>query len=162
MSRLLMIHCAVRKAKTCVSLQRPVLISRRRPPGWSPLRNISRVDANLLAADPPTTVAPPTTTLPPTTAAVKETSSEEDSTSFQASSAPASDSPFHCPSKPWKVFKMEKAAPTEAAPEEQDGTFSDSDLLAWRSRSQVTLLSFVSLSEESIFICGFSIPAEKC
>lgn len=108
-------------------MQRPAPIDRRRPPGWSPLRNGSRFHVNLAPADPPTTVAPSTTAPPHTSAAAKETSSEEDSTSTNGSSAPLSDSPFNCPSKPWKAFSMKAEAPTAAA---EEGTFSDSDLLA--------------------------------
>ncbi|KAM9848853.1 kininogen-1 [Aulostomus maculatus] len=90
--------------------------SRRRPPGWSPLRNV------LLASPSPTSP----------TKAVKDESSEEDTTA----SGTSGDSPFHCPSKPWKPFKPSKpAAPTKATLELPspnpaiDGAFSDADLL---------------------------------
>ncbi|KAJ7992866.1 hypothetical protein DPEC_G00266500 [Dallia pectoralis] len=77
-------------------------ILRRRPPGWSPLRNFHNF------AD----------VTPPPTASVKEESSEESkerspvavSTAI-ANPAPPSvapnspaESPFHCPTKPWKQF----------------------------------------------------------
>ncbi|XP_070688387.1 kininogen-1 [Pempheris klunzingeri] len=104
------------------------LYTRRRPPGWSPLRNI-------LFEDP---------SAAPSTASPKEESSEEDTTASKPSASPdeassAPDSPFHCPSKPWKPFNPAPsampAAPTQVATQEispqpsVDGAFSDSDLL---------------------------------
>ncbi|XP_078114239.1 kininogen-1 [Sander vitreus] len=96
--------------------------TRRRPPGWSPLRSIL-YDAS-----------------------AKEESSEEDTTvskpsiSPDVAAEPVIDSPFYCPSKPWKPFNEANpampAAPTKAATEEAttlpsaDWTFSDSDLAA--------------------------------
>lgn len=93
--------------------------TRRRPPGWSPLRNFTRPDVGQAPTNAPITTALPNTAAP------AEASVEEDS------AAPASDRPFHCPSKPWKVFKVEAAAPTQQpAASEEEGTFSDADLLA--------------------------------
>ncbi|XP_034439487.1 kininogen-1 isoform X2 [Hippoglossus hippoglossus] len=107
----------------------PMLFTRRRPTGWSPLRNI------LLAV----------TSSSPTIAPPKEDSSEEDVTALQPTdmpvipAEPVSDSPFHCPSKPWKTFQPVQlsatGAPTEATPEESspqpsENGFSDADLLA--------------------------------
>lgn len=114
-------------------------ITRRRPPGWSPLRNI-------LYDVPSPSQSPTPTTTPPTKASAKEESSEEDTTvskpsiSPDVAAEPVIDSPFYCPSKPWKSFNPADlalpAAPTMAAPEEAatlpspDGTFRDSDLAA--------------------------------
>ncbi|KAF1385381.1 hypothetical protein PFLUV_G00107160 [Perca fluviatilis] len=114
-------------------------ITRRRPPGWSPLRNI-------LYDVPSPSQSPTPTTTPPTKASAKEESSEEDTTvskpsiSPDVAAEPVIDSPFYCPSKPWKPFNPADlalpAAPTMAAPEEAatlpspDGTFRDSDLAA--------------------------------
>ncbi|XP_035509095.1 kininogen-1 [Morone saxatilis] len=111
----------------------PETFIRRRPPGWSPLRN--------LLYD----VAATTTTSTPTKATAKEQSSEEDSTTTKASASPdvaadaVNDSPFHCPSKPWKPFNPNRldtpAAPTMATVEaaspqpSADVGFSDADLL---------------------------------
>ncbi len=115
---------------------------RRRPPGWSPLRNF-------LFEVPPTpslpTIAKPTASssaASPSKASAKEESSEEDTTAAKTSGSAdvvvsaADDSPFHCPSKPWKPFNpvdVVALAPTEAAAEASpkpvaDGTFSDADL----------------------------------
>ncbi|XP_042370187.1 kininogen-1 isoform X2 [Plectropomus leopardus] len=99
----------------------PSLFTRRRPPGWSPLRNF--LFDRLPATPTPTKAAE---------------SSEEDTTAPKQSTPPdvaaeaANDSPFHCPSKPWKAFNQQ-APPTQAEdatpqpPEE--GTFSDLDML---------------------------------
>lgn len=110
-----------------------VLFTRRRPPGWSPLRN-------LLFDVPPTAV--------PSKASAKEESSEEDSTALKPSAAPdaasatdtVNDNPFHCPSKPWKPFSPVlpaiPAPPTKAAAEatapqpSADAAFSDTDMLS--------------------------------
>ncbi|XP_026179370.1 kininogen-1 [Mastacembelus armatus] len=113
----------------------PSLFTRRRPPGWSPLRNFQY------------------TSLAPSTAPVKE-SSEEDGTVPKSSPEVASASraadtvnnnPFHCPSKPWKPFHPVSpavtAAPTKATTavpspkptqhqQDGDGAFSNADLLA--------------------------------
>ncbi|XP_031138162.1 kininogen-1 isoform X1 [Sander lucioperca] len=114
-------------------------ITRRRPPGWSPLRNF------LYDVQSPAQ-SPSPTTLPLTKASAKEESSEEDTTvskpsiSPDVAAEPVIDSPFYCPSKPWKPFNEANpampAAPTKAATEEAatlpsaDWTFSDSDLAA--------------------------------
>lgn len=110
----------------------PTVFTKRRPPGWTPLRNI------LYDEHPSSTPS----SLSPTKASAKEESSEEDTTASKPSMSPdvaaeaANDSPFHCPSKPWKAFNpVHPAAPTKAATEEAtiqpsaDGTFSDTDLL---------------------------------
>ncbi|XP_062280776.1 kininogen-1 [Scomber scombrus] len=110
----------------------PAVLTRRRPPGWSPLRNF-------LFDTVPSPSSPP---LPsPSKAPAKEESSEEDTTGSKQAGSPdaaAKDNPFHCPSKPWKPFKLDHtgapAAPTKAllelAPAEPSpGTFSDTDLL---------------------------------
>ncbi|MEQ2158809.1 hypothetical protein GOODEAATRI_016093, partial [Goodea atripinnis] len=92
---------------------------RRRPPGWSPLRNL--VPA-------------------PSPAPAKEESSEEDTTSSKPSASPSvNNHPFHCPSNPWKQFKRVQpqmpAAPTDAkaVPSPKplvEGALSDTDLLS--------------------------------
>lgn len=90
----------------------PELFTRRRPPGWSPLRNI--VDK----AEVPTTETP-FISLEPASAPEpkpKEDSSEEDSSKVV-------EDPFHCPSKPWKEFSPPQ--PTAADP----GALRDLDLL---------------------------------
>ncbi|XP_061594608.1 kininogen-1 [Cololabis saira] len=99
----------------------PTVFSRRRPPGWSPLRNF--------LYRPPST-ASPTPSTPPSQApskATKEESSEEDLATSKKSA-----SPTHCPSKPWKPFKPVDAAlgaaPT-VADSPQPSAFSDKDLL---------------------------------
>ncbi|XP_047230261.1 kininogen-1 [Girardinichthys multiradiatus] len=94
-------------------------VIRRRPPGWSPLRNL--VPA-------------------PSTAPAKEQSSEEDTTSSKPSASPSMNNhPFHCPSNPWKQFKRVQpqmpAAPTDAravpSPKPSvEGALSDTDLLS--------------------------------
>ncbi|KAM9358416.1 kininogen-1 [Symphorus nematophorus] len=105
----------------------PMLFTRRRPPGWSPLRNL--LDAVV--------------TKPPTPATTKDESSEEDTTASKPSASPdvaaadaVTDSPFHCPSEPWKAFNpVSTAAPTEATAEAAspqpsvEGALSDLDLL---------------------------------
>ncbi|XP_059198047.1 kininogen-1 [Centropristis striata] len=110
----------------------PMMFTRRRPPGWSPLRNF------LYSVRPSSPApAPSTTSGSPTKASAKEESSEEDTKASKPSTLPeaANDSPFHCPSKPWKPFNPLPAAPTMAAKEEAsppppvEGGFSDKDLL---------------------------------
>ncbi|XP_023284564.1 kininogen-1-like isoform X2 [Seriola lalandi dorsalis] len=113
----------------CEPGELPVTFNRRRPPGWSPLRNI------LYEAIP---------SKPPTKA--KEESSEEDLTAVKPSGSPdvasdaGNDNPFHCPSKPWKPFNPVPpavlGAPTKASIETgatqlpAEVGFSDKDLLA--------------------------------
>ncbi|XP_040895665.1 kininogen-1 isoform X2 [Toxotes jaculatrix] len=120
----------------------PMLFTRRRPPGWSPLRN--------LLFDRPPSKSPPTSQATPSKASAKEESSEEDTTASKPSGIPdvasvpgaaeaVNDTPFHCPSKPWKPFRsVHPAAPepptqatTEVGPSQQsaDNAFSDTDLL---------------------------------
>lgn len=93
---------------------------RRRPPGWSPLRNfLHRV---------PSTASPPT---PPPTAAATTAATKESSEEEVGLAEP--NNPFHCPSKPWKPHKgqnplggskmMGKKPPAK-------GAFSDTDLLS--------------------------------
>lgn len=107
----------------------PMILTRRRPPGWSPLRNL------LLEVTPspqpsPESQAPKPAKAKPPKGSTKEESSEED----LAKSSPSSDAtPFHCPSKPWKPFvpvhsgrSATKAMPTGAP---ADGAFSDIDLV---------------------------------
>lgn len=100
----------------------PMMVTRfRHPPGWSPLRNF---------------VFMPPTTPSPSTASAKDESSEEEEGA--ATVTPSPDSPFHCPSNPWKAFDPHRAAvPTQEAPPgaastqpPAEGTFSDTDLLA--------------------------------
>lgn len=89
-----------------------MLVNRRRPPGWSPLRNIFDV-------------VEPTVSSP---AAKEESSEEETGTANQA----VADS---CPSKPWKRFQVVQPdpslAPTDAGSPVPtvEGAFRDSDLL---------------------------------
>ncbi|XP_031589657.1 kininogen-1 isoform X1 [Oreochromis aureus] len=101
--------------------------TRRRPPGWSPLRHF------LYEVKPPAT-ATSSPSQPPTTAKTKE-SSEEDTTSATPSvlrDANAKDHLFHCPSKPWKALKPpHSAASTKASVEAaspQPRPFKDTDL----------------------------------
>ncbi|KAK5869553.1 hypothetical protein PBY51_024260 [Eleginops maclovinus] len=108
-------------------------LTRRRPPGWSPLRNI-------LLENPPTR-STPTIIMPPPTVKTKEESSEEDTTASKSPASPdvtaeaGNNSPFHCPSKPWKPFNpIPPTAPAKAATEEAspqppvEGAFKDTDL----------------------------------
>ncbi|XP_028260575.1 kininogen-1 [Parambassis ranga] len=103
----------------------PSTFIRRRPPGWSPLRNF-------LYAVP----SPASPSKPPLKPKPNKESSEEDTTASKPSASPTNDNPFHCPSKPWKPFKpVQPAAPTKAttdaaSPEPSaDGTFRDIDLV---------------------------------
>uniref|UniRef100_A0A3P8Y0K9 Cystatin kininogen-type domain-containing protein n=1 Tax=Esox lucius TaxID=8010 RepID=A0A3P8Y0K9_ESOLU len=98
-------------------------ILRRRPPGWSPLRNIHNFAE----------------VTPVPTAAVKDSSEESQERSPTASTNPAlpsvaptsAENPFHCPSKPWKQF-VPPTTPnivqeeTTASPADN---FTDSDLV---------------------------------
>ncbi|CAN9500697.1 unnamed protein product [Ophioblennius macclurei] len=110
-------------------LLHPSTFSRRRPPGFSPLRNFMFEQSS----SPPRPAA--ATAASPSKASVKEESSEEDLPIANPSSDP-SDSPFHCPAKPWKPFHQVRVVPTKPAVEEAagqpaaDGTFSDADLLS--------------------------------
>ncbi|KAG7239939.1 hypothetical protein INR49_028134, partial [Caranx melampygus] len=113
----------------CEPGELPSLFTRRRPPGWSPLRNILyRV---------PTTAASPPASQAPSKAATKEESSEEDvkgggkpSGVPNVASEAVNDSPFHCPSKAWKPFNpVANAAPTQGGPTAAAEAFGDTDLL---------------------------------
>ncbi|KAM6922048.1 kininogen-1 [Xenentodon cancila] len=111
----------------------PTVFTRRRPPGWSPLRNF-------LYRSPST--ASPSLSPPPSQApskATKEESSEEDTATLKQSASPnaQADNPTHCPSKPWKPFNPAvDAAPTKATTDgaspqpSVEGAFSDKDLLS--------------------------------
>ncbi|KAF7654711.1 hypothetical protein LDENG_00065890 [Lucifuga dentata] len=84
---------------------------RRRPPGWSPLRNFFFQVSPTATPDAPivfTSAAP-----------AKEESSEEDTATVAPTGVSDAD-PFHCPSQPWKhfsPFQASPAAPTQAATE---------------------------------------------
>lgn len=114
------------------------LKTRRRPPGWSPLRNMD--SAPTPDSPPPSPSHSPSSTQSPSKAPAKEESSEEDATSSKPSASPsANDHPFHCPSNPWKHFKRVQpqgpAAPTDANAEASpkpslEGAFGDTDLLS--------------------------------
>nr|XP_046247334.1 kininogen-1 isoform X2 [Scatophagus argus] len=94
----------------------PMLFSRRRPPGWSPLRNF------LFQVQPPNSP-------PANKPSAKEESSEEVTTASKPSASPDVSSAadvvvhdaFHCPSKPWKPFSSTNdvvpEAPTKASAE---------------------------------------------
>lgn len=109
---------------------------RRRPPGWSPLRNLLLDLPSPAATAAAVPVAAEVPAAAATEAAVKESSEEEDTTAAKPSNLPdvaadpANDSPFHCPSKPWRALDAAAAEPTaEAATSDPSGTFSDKDLL---------------------------------
>ncbi|XP_029002668.1 kininogen-1 isoform X2 [Betta splendens] len=102
----------------CADGEMPVSFSRRRPPGWSPLRSILR-------ETPPSfkkpTAAPP---VAPSAASPKKESSEEDNTGSKhtpptAAAEELKKNPFHCPSKPWKPWSPVEppppGAPTQAS-----------------------------------------------
>ncbi|XP_029988223.1 kininogen-1-like [Sphaeramia orbicularis] len=114
----------------------PMMFTRRRPPGWSPLRNLLFKCIPSTSPSPSSSPSPSPSPPPspnPSQGTVKEESSEEDTGTPKPTAS--SDSPFHCPSKPWKPFNpvhSEPKAPTKA-PEEStaqpDGVFTDTDLL---------------------------------
>ncbi|KAM4739499.1 kininogen-1 [Anableps anableps] len=93
-------------------------VSRRRPPGWSPLRTLLDPAPSSDSLPPAPSQAPPSIQTP-SQAPVKEESSEEDTTGTKSSaSSNANNRPFHCPSKPWKHFKGgQPQAPTDATAE---------------------------------------------
>ncbi|XP_039985372.1 kininogen-1 isoform X2 [Xiphias gladius] len=108
----------------------PSTLFRRRPPGWSPLRNLLY---NVL----PTTVRPFPPSHSPSKAPAKEESSEEDTATSKPSASPdvasGADNPLHCPSKPWKPFHpaLPPKAPTMATVELSAAeALKDTDLLA--------------------------------
>ncbi|XP_020509089.1 kininogen-1 [Labrus bergylta] len=102
----------------------PVEFTRRRPPGWSPLRRVEK---------PSTTPPPINPTAPSQHKTVKE-SSEEDTKTSKPTASPnfTSANLFHCPSEPWKPFNpiepAMSAGPTKA-PEVVEG-LKDTDLIA--------------------------------
>ncbi|XP_021179950.2 kininogen-1 isoform X1 [Fundulus heteroclitus] len=114
-------------------------MTRRRPPGWSPLRNMD-------SPPPPgsPSAAPslsPQTTQAPSKAPAKEESSEEDATASKPSGSPSENThPFHCPSNPWKRFRRvhskKLAAPTASgaagasSKPSVEGALRDTDLLS--------------------------------
>uniref|UniRef100_A0A8C6SX12 Cystatin kininogen-type domain-containing protein n=2 Tax=Neogobius melanostomus TaxID=47308 RepID=A0A8C6SX12_9GOBI len=74
------------------------ILTRRRPPGWSPLRNqLPQGSAPSPQMPSPTIPSPPKASK----SSGKEESSEED---LAKPSVSPDASPFHCPSKPWKPF----------------------------------------------------------
>ncbi|KAG7514364.1 kininogen-1-like [Solea senegalensis] len=82
----------------------PVVFSKRRPPGWSPLREFLYPTAFATATPSPATSQVPS---PSKASAKEEESSEEDiNTTASPSAAPeaVNGNRFHCPSKPWKPF----------------------------------------------------------
>uniref|UniRef100_A0A667XHV6 Kininogen 1 n=1 Tax=Myripristis murdjan TaxID=586833 RepID=A0A667XHV6_9TELE len=109
------------------------MFTRRRPPGFSPLRNV--VDLHQSSSS---NIAQPSAN---TASAKPESSEEEDVTAAPLPDpVPATEaaavSPFHCPSKPWKEFSP--VAPTPAdptgagpalAPTPSEGDFTDLDLV---------------------------------
>ncbi|CAL9695986.1 unnamed protein product [Knipowitschia caucasica] len=101
----------------CEPGQMPPVLLRRRPPGWSPLRNMNMEQS---------TLAPETVSPGPAPTKAKEESSEED----LAKPSP-DNSPFHCPSKTWKVFRSQDhgSSGTDATPPDAavDSAFSDLD-----------------------------------
>ncbi|XP_034529277.1 kininogen-1 isoform X2 [Notolabrus celidotus] len=114
----------------CEAGSMPPTVLKRRPPGWSPLRNLE-YNNPAITPSPSNPTAPP----PPKAAKAKEESSEEDTKASKPSASPdaANNNPFHCPSKPWKPFNPISSAgpmkdPTEATPA-VDGGFKDTDLI---------------------------------
>ncbi|KAK2835174.1 hypothetical protein Q5P01_015658 [Channa striata] len=122
--------------------------SRRRPPGWTPLRHFL---FEVPSSNGPHSVKPVRPVKPPKPVkpadpktAVKE-SSEEDATAPKPTGAAkaaeaANDRPFHCPSKPWKPFHpvhpfmpgahRKPVAEVATPPPSVDGALKDSDLVA--------------------------------
>ncbi|XP_017275996.1 kininogen-1 [Kryptolebias marmoratus] len=98
----------------------PILIIRRRPPGWSPLRTV-------LSSPSPSLSTPEVST---TSAPAKEESSEEDTKTSKQSAPNDNDNPFHCPSKPWKPFKRVHKPAKANIPPSVEGALSDTDLLS--------------------------------
>lgn len=93
----------------------PQTISRRRPAGWSPLRNvIDRV--KVPTADGPSGSSEPDVAAPtaPTTAAAPPPANPEAKSSEEEDSTKVAEHPFHCPSKPWKIFVPAPPSATEA------------------------------------------------
>ncbi|XP_034036683.1 LOW QUALITY PROTEIN: kininogen-1 [Thalassophryne amazonica] len=92
----------------------PTILARRRPPGFTPLRTfeiLGNTTKSLLSS---------------TQASSKEESSEEDTTGPKPSGSPdVTNSPFHCPSMPWKPSSQ---AGPDSTPPAAD-TFTDLDLV---------------------------------
>uniref|UniRef100_UPI0037E80AC0 kininogen-1 n=1 Tax=Semicossyphus pulcher TaxID=241346 RepID=UPI0037E80AC0 len=113
----------------------PTELTRRRPPGWSPLRKGPSTPSP--AMQPPTKASPPEAS-PPNAPKDKEESSEEDTKASKPSASPdaVNDNPFHCPSNPWKPFSPVEPAvpmkdPADPSPEPGvEGAFQDTDLAA--------------------------------
>ncbi|XP_073332050.1 kininogen-1 [Pagrus major] len=128
----------------CGQGELPMVFTRRRPPGWSPLRNLFYEVPSNASTKPSPQPTPTKAAKEGVKEGVKEESSEEDTTATQPSVSPdassdsVNDTPFHCPSKPWKPFNPVSLAGTDA-PEEvtEDGTveptpagsFADIDLV---------------------------------
>ncbi|XP_062311736.1 kininogen-1 [Osmerus eperlanus] len=109
----------------------PTVLTRRRPPGWSPLRNVIDFEAKV----PETTAATPPSTSPTAKEESSEESQEKSDPSKPTQDPPApADSPFRCPSKPWKEFVPPTASVPEgttvSGPPEQGEGFRDADLQA--------------------------------
>ncbi|KAK7939304.1 hypothetical protein WMY93_002630 [Mugilogobius chulae] len=111
----------------CGTGQMPPTFLRRRPTGWSPLRNFFMAQPTESPQTPDMTAAPK---VKKGKGSGKEESSEEDL--VKPSIAP-DDSPFHCPSKTWKPFVPvhDGSSVNKAAPQDPPavGAFSDVDLL---------------------------------
>lgn len=128
----------------------PMILNRRRPAGWSPLRHIL-YERPYASPPPPTLPPPPPPPAPqsPSKASAKEESSEEDTTTEAPRPSASPDvsmtaryadavgvHPLHCPSKPWKPFgaPVQPGAATEAPPEADSSQptagFRDTDMLA--------------------------------
>ncbi|KAM6962549.1 kininogen-1 [Aplochiton taeniatus] len=105
----------------------PMVFTRRRPPGWSPLRNIINYQQH---------TSTPSPTKPPSKAPSQVSSEEEQDKCSQPprEQDPEQTGPFRCPAKPWKKF-VPQAAPTipeaeiTTAQPTVEGAFSDFDLL---------------------------------
>ncbi|KAF0041806.1 hypothetical protein F2P81_005338 [Scophthalmus maximus] len=134
----------------CVPNDQDVILNRRRPAGWSPLRHIL-YERPYASPPPPTLPPPPPPPAPqsPSKASAKEESSEEDTTTEAPRPSASPDvsmtaryadavgvHPLHCPSKPWKPFgaPVQPGAATEAPPEADSSQptagFRDTDMLA--------------------------------
>ncbi|KAM7011942.1 kininogen-1 [Tautogolabrus adspersus] len=105
----------------------PVEFTRRRPPGWSPLRRVDNPSSTTPPPIYPATASPPKDPEPP-----KESSEEDTKTKKPTAPPNTSSNPFHCPSKPWKPFNpiepVMSAGPTKAPAVE--GDLKDTDLIA--------------------------------